>query len=628
MSISVSTRRLLGILALSVLEGMTLDSAFQSGTLPDAVKSSLITPVFKKGDKFDPSNYRPIAVGEPLCRLYAAILNSRIVNWAESNGLRAPCQAGFRRRLSTEHQLFALRHFIDRSKSQKQPLFAAFVDLKKAYDSVQHPLLWASLQRKGIHGKMLAGVQPLYDGGEMSMKISGSYGASSTARVGVRQGYPLSPTLFGIFFDSLHTKLQAESAAAGVECRGARVPGLFYADDVALLSPSAQGLQQLLDTMQSFCSTNGLTISIPKTEVVVFGGGHLQCQWHVGGHRLKRSECFIYLGMLFHEDRHIKHAVQHRLARGYASQGSIFSRYTGLGCANSVQLLLRLQQAILQPCASYACEVWAPASACIGPFRELEQLQSAFLRRACRVKKSIPADIIFQELQQMHWHDFWWRRVTSFWSALVEADAGSLHSMIFHDAIRLALAGCKFSWAAQVFKCFSTLGEPLPLIADAPITIDINLLQEHFMRDRLASFDSLPQDPRLAPSAGVKLCTYHRWFGRPQNAACPSYWESPMGNAKLHRILRFRMGSHHLPVEEGRHFNLPRASRVCNLCNTDALGDERHMLLECPALAALRLQFSSLLLPCSGVMRRLLWAKDQHEVCRYIIACLDRMSSH
>ena len=125
-----------------------------------------------------------------------------------------------------------------------------------------------------------------------------------------------------------------------------------------------------------------------------------------------------------------------------------------------------------------------------------------------------------------------------------------------------------------------------------------------------------------------RFCTYHRWFGRPQNAACPSYWESPMGNAKLHRILRFRMGSHHLPVEEGRHFNLPRASRVCNLCNTDALGDERHMLLECPALADLRLQFSSLLLPCSGVMRRLLWAKDQHEVCRYIIACLDRMSSH
>ena len=54
------------------------------------------------------------------------------------------------------------------------------------------------------------------------MKISGSSGASGTAWVGVRQGCPLSSTLFGSFFDSLHTQLQAEPAAAGVECRGAR----------------------------------------------------------------------------------------------------------------------------------------------------------------------------------------------------------------------------------------------------------------------------------------------------------------------------------------------------------------------------------------------------------------------
>ena len=52
--------------------------------------------------------------------------------------------------------------------------------------------------------------------------------------------------------------------------------------------------------------------------------------------------------------------------------------------------------------------------------------------------------------------------------------------MIFHDTIQLTLAGCKISWAAQVLYCFSTLGEHLPSLADAPITIDINLLQELF----------------------------------------------------------------------------------------------------------------------------------------------------
>ena len=93
--------------------------------------------------------------------------------------------------------------------------------------------------------------------------------------------YVCSPTLFGLFFDDLYSQLQSDCPSAGVECRGTRSPSLFYADDVALLSASAQGLQQLLDSTQSFCAANGLTISIPKTEVVVFGGGHHHCVWKV-----------------------------------------------------------------------------------------------------------------------------------------------------------------------------------------------------------------------------------------------------------------------------------------------------------------------------------------------------------
>ena len=86
------------------------------------------------------------------------------------------------------------------------------------------------------------------------------------------------------------------------------------------------------------------------------------------------------------------------------------------------------------------------------------------------------------------------------------------------------------------------------------------------------------------------------------------------------------MGSHLLPIEQGRHLRLPRHRRVCRLCHTGALGDERHMLLECPALADLRDEYSPLVAECSGVMARLVWARNQPMVSRYIIACLDRMS--
>ena len=245
---------------------------------------------------------------------------------------------------------------------------------------------------------MLAAIQSLYSGATVSMKICGRAGATGTAQVGVRQGCPVSPTLFGLFFDDLHSQLLSDCPSAGFECRGNRIPSLFYADDVALLSASAQGLQQLLDSMQSFCAANGLTISVPKTEVVVFGGGHHDCAWKLAGQHSIRSQSFTYPGMLFHEDRKIKHALQVRFSKACASVGSIFSQYSNLQCASSVQLLVRLQQAILQSCASFGCEIWAPADAAVVPLCGLQSLQHSFLRRACRVRSSIPIEVVFQEL--------------------------------------------------------------------------------------------------------------------------------------------------------------------------------------------------------------------------------------
>ena len=183
-------------------------------------------------------------------------------------------------------------------------------------------------------------------------------------------------------------------------------PSLFHVDDVALLSASAQGLQSLLDSMQSFCAASGLTISVAKTEVVVCGGGYHMCTWTGAGQDLKRSQSFTCLGMLFHEDRHIMHASHARYSKACASVGAIYSRYSKLECANSVQLLVRLQQAVLQPSALYGCEIWAPSAAAVTPLRELQSLQQSFLRRACRVKENVPADIIFQELAVTRWHDF------------------------------------------------------------------------------------------------------------------------------------------------------------------------------------------------------------------------------
>ena len=86
--------------------------------------------------------------------------------------------------------------------------------------------------------------------------------------------------------------------------------------------------------------------------------------------------------------------------------------------------------------------------------------------------KGVPIHIIFKELSVARWHDFWWRRVVSFWIAIVGSDSASICSIVLQDAIALAQAGCKFGWAAQVFGCFERHGKAYkagPLVKGAPI---------------------------------------------------------------------------------------------------------------------------------------------------------------
>ena len=209
---------------------------------------------------------------------------------------------------------------------------------------------------------------------------------------------------------------------------------------------------------------------------------------------------------------------------------------------------------------------------------------------------------------------------------MAQADPGSIINIVLHDAIAIAHNGCSYDWAAQVFKCFAEHGKSSPLVAGAPFEVQPDELQLSFQMQQQAAFDAVPLDPRSCPGPGVKLCTYRRWFSRPAHQFCPVYWEVPMSTAKLQRILRFRMGSHLLLIEQGRHLRLPRHRRVYRICHAGGLCDEWHILLECPALADLRDKCPPLAAECSGVMARLVWARNQPIVGRYIIAYLDRMS--
>ncbi len=135
----------------------------------------------------------------------------------------------------------------------------------------------------------------------------------------------------------------------------------------------------------------------------------------------------------------------------------------------------------------------------------------------------------------------------------------------------------------------------------------------------------LHDSPRTAPSARAKSCTYLRWFARPGRMPAEPYFELPISLSKLRRLMQFRLGSHDLPIEQGRMARpiVPRYLRRCTLCSRHAPGDERHFMLECPQLDGIRAQYPNLLQDARDSMRNLMWHQNQKALSDFVIAILD-----
>lgn len=194
---------------------------------------------------------------------------------------------------------------------------------------------------------MLAAKKSLCSGETMSMKVTRSSRAKATAQLGVREG---RSTMFHTCFDDICCHLQADHLLAAVRCQGSRILSLFYADDMDLphcplaeslsvgMRPSEFAGLHTISSLRQPCHHQHR-----QDEVLVFKGGTLGAP----GRLLGRS----FLRMLFHKDRHIQHAVHARYSKACAAVGAIDSCCFIRECFISVQLLMQLQKALLQPSA-------------------------------------------------------------------------------------------------------------------------------------------------------------------------------------------------------------------------------------------------------------------------------------
>ncbi|MCO5598488.1 hypothetical protein L7F22_052585 [Adiantum nelumboides] len=194
-----------------------------------------IVPIHKSGDPLDPGKYRTIMIGHTLAKLYGAILEAELSSYAKREGLRALGQAGYRWAFSTVDHIFTLCCLIDQAKTRKRRLHYCFLDFRKAFDTVSRNRLFHCLLTLEVPSEMLWEIFFLYERISARVRCRGGTLSSLASTIGVKQGFPLSSTLFGLYIDELSEHILRDGGE-GVDLLGTPVHIMLYDDDIVLVS--------------------------------------------------------------------------------------------------------------------------------------------------------------------------------------------------------------------------------------------------------------------------------------------------------------------------------------------------------------------------------------------------------
>ncbi len=128
------------------------------------------------------------------------------------------------------------------------------MDFRKAFDTVPRDLLWQVLAKMGIVGRFIQCLQSMYNQDSVRvMHPTEGLSARFSCGIGVKQGCPLSPLLFGLYLDRLEKHLDALVGDSSPQLADTVVKVLLYADDLALMSETPQGLHKQIDVLSEFC---------------------------------------------------------------------------------------------------------------------------------------------------------------------------------------------------------------------------------------------------------------------------------------------------------------------------------------------------------------------------------------
>jgi hypothetical protein len=289
----------------------------------------IISPMFKKGDRSNPENYRPMSLLNTGMKLFTSMLSNRLNTWCDKKSMISDYQAAYRKTFGSEDHVFVLNTAIQYNISRRRKLYALFIDLSKAFDSVRHDKLWAKLHVAGLSSKFIRTVQTLYHNAKAKIRTNQGESYSFPIKNSVLQGETLSPKLFSLFVEDI-VNILYKSGLTSVKILKAEIDILLYADDMILLAYNVFDLQEKINILSNFFHENDLHVNLSKTKVVIFRQGNTKLRkpkifW--GESEIEIVDKYVYLGVPMYGNMKYTQTADDFVNKGLQAQRELFNLF-------------------------------------------------------------------------------------------------------------------------------------------------------------------------------------------------------------------------------------------------------------------------------------------------------------
>ena len=257
---------------------------------PEKLKIAKVIPIFKTGEQNSFTNYRPISLLSNSSKFFEKVMHNRLTSFIERHEIIYSLQFGFRKRHSTCHSLISLTNNIASDIDRGHVAAGVFIDLSKAFDTLDHQILFSKLEHYGVRGVALKWIKSYLSNRKQFVKIKDTCSECYDITCGVPQGSILGPLLFILYVNDLRKALK-------------RATSSLFADDTSIYY-SHSDVKQLETTLNSelrnldtWMKSNKLSVNITKSNYLIF---------HPSQRKLTPNLILKYDNQILVQKRHIK----------------------------------------------------------------------------------------------------------------------------------------------------------------------------------------------------------------------------------------------------------------------------------------------------------------------------------